>query len=106
VAGCCEHGNELWRSVKFVVFSTEELLASEAGLCRMHTVPRYEQVSLTAVCAHDDFITLGAACCDQNRYVAVQYAVMSRRTCCVRYVREVLTVAKAATPLQRPVSDC
>jgi len=46
----------------------------------MHTVPRYEQVSHIAVCAHDDFITLGAACCDQDRHVAVLYAVTGGRS--------------------------
>jgi len=59
----------------------------------MYIVPQYEQVSHIAVCAHDDFITLGAACCDQDRHV-VQYAVTYRRTCCVR------TVARAATQLR------
>jgi hypothetical protein len=52
----------------------------------MHTLPRYEQVSHIAVCAHNDFIILEVACCDEDR--AVKY----RRTCCVRYVREVRTV--------------
>jgi hypothetical protein len=33
VAGYCEHGNELSRPVKLWYFSTEELLAPEAGLC-------------------------------------------------------------------------
>jgi hypothetical protein len=46
-------------------------------------VPRYEQVSHIAVCSHDDLITLGAACCDQGRYVSVQYAVTYRGTCCM-----------------------
>jgi hypothetical protein len=71
VACCCEHGNELSRSVKFVIFSTEELLAFEAGLRRMYTVPLYEQVSHIAVCAHDDF-TPGAACCNHDRHDVVQ----------------------------------
>ena len=83
MAGCYEHSNELSRSVKLWYFSTEELLAPEAGLCRMHTVPPYEQVSRIAACSHDDFITLGAACCDQDRHVAVQYAVTYRGTCCI-----------------------
>jgi hypothetical protein len=71
----------------------------------MYIVPRYEHVSDIAMCAHDNFITLGAACCDQDRHVAVQYAVTYRRTCCVRYVREVRTCCKSLDATTRPVSD-
>ena len=48
----------------------------------MHTVPRYEQVSHIAVCAHDDFIPLGAACCDQDHHVAVQCEVTGAGAVC------------------------
>jgi hypothetical protein len=69
----------------------------------MHIVPRYEHVSDIAMCAHDNIITLGAACCDQDCHVAVQYAVTYRKTCCVREVR---TCCKSPEATSRPVSGC
>jgi hypothetical protein len=62
----------------------------------MHIVPRYVHVSDIAMCAHYKFITLGAACCDQDLMLpsSMRLRTGGRAVCVMCGL-----VARAPTPL-------